>query len=468
MSFLKHLPLLKQSAGTKIRRARNERPRGQMAAMIEPLDPRVMLSVTALFSGGTLRITGDDQNNVITLSRNAGGAVFVNGGAIAIQGNPGANVTNINSVLIEGAGGNDVVTLDETNGALPAAGIFGGDGNDSLTGGSGDDFVDGGAGSDTISMGGGDDTFQWNPGDGSDKVDGGSGRDTMVFNGADLAEKFGIAANGNRVALTRDLGNVSLDLGGLEAVDLNVFGGADTITTGDQSATGLDEINLDLNSSASRGDGQPDAVIINGSAVDDIGQISSSGARISASVNAAFAVHIVGADAVSDSLTINDLGGNDTLDASALSANLLTLNINGGAGDDLIFGSLGNDSITGGAGGDKVFMGPGDDTFVWNTGDGSDVVEGQDGTDTLLFNGAAVGENIDLSADGARLEVYDDVGAVNLDLERIEQVSVSPLAGADNVVVNDLTGTAVRNIKVKLSADNDADQIKINGSKKRC
>ena len=115
-----------------------------------------------------------------------------------------------------GAGGNDNLSLNETNGALPAASIFGGDGNDVLIGGSGDDFVDGGAGNDIVFLGAGDDTFQWNPGDGSDIVDGQGGRDTMVFNGSDAAEKFDISANGNRVRFTRDVGNVTMDLDGVE------------------------------------------------------------------------------------------------------------------------------------------------------------------------------------------------------------------------------------------------------------
>ena len=134
-----------------------------------------------------------------------------------------------------GGGGNDNLSLDETNGALPAAAFFGGDGNDVLIGGSGDDFVDGGPGNDIVFLGAGDDTFQWNPGDGSDTVEGQGGRDTMVFNGSDAAEKFDISANGNRVRFTRDVGNVTMDLNGVEEIDLNALGGADTITVNDQT-----------------------------------------------------------------------------------------------------------------------------------------------------------------------------------------------------------------------------------------
>src|SRR5207302_581021 len=101
------------------------------------------------------------------------------------------------------------------------------------------DFFDGDAGNDTIFMVAGDDTFQWNPGDGSDTVDGQGGRDTMVFNGSDASEKIDISANGSRVRLTRDVGGVTMDLDGVEDVDFNALGGADTITVNDPSATDL-------------------------------------------------------------------------------------------------------------------------------------------------------------------------------------------------------------------------------------
>ena len=94
-------------------------------------------------------------------------------------------------------------------------------------------MTDGGAGNDTLLGSPGDDTFVWNPGDGSDTVDGQAGCDTLVFNGSDVAENFDISANGNRVRLTRDVGGVTMDLGGVEKIDLNALGGADTVTVND-------------------------------------------------------------------------------------------------------------------------------------------------------------------------------------------------------------------------------------------
>ena len=81
--------------------------------------------------------------------------------------------------------------------------------------------------------------------------------------------------------------------------------------------------------------------------------------------------------------------------------------------------------------------------FVWNPGDDNDTVEGQAGIDTLLFNGANINENIDISANGGRVRFTRDVANVTMDLNDVEQIQFNALGGADNVVVNDLSGTDV-------------------------
>src|SRR5262249_50904688 len=151
-----------------------------------------------------------------------------------IQGGP-ATVANTSLILLNGGAGNDSLSLDETNGTLPLAKLDGGAGNDVLVGGSAGDVLDGAGGDDTLSGGAGRDTFVWSPGDGSDVVEGRGGLDTLTFNGSDLAEQFNISANGSRVRLTRDLGTVAMDLTGIEEIDVNAAGGADTITVGDLS-----------------------------------------------------------------------------------------------------------------------------------------------------------------------------------------------------------------------------------------
>ena len=58
----------------------------------------------------------------------------------------------------------------------------------------------------------------------------------MTFNGANVAEKFDVSANGGRVRFFRDIGNITMDLDGVEEIDLNALGGADTVTVNDSPA----------------------------------------------------------------------------------------------------------------------------------------------------------------------------------------------------------------------------------------
>ena len=99
-----------------------------------------------------------------------------------------------------------------------------------------------------------------------------------------------------------------------------------------------------------------------------------------------------------------------------------------------------------------ALLGAGDDTFIWNPGDGSDTVEGQAGFDTLVFNGANIAENIDISANGGRVRFTRDVANIIMDLNGVEQIDFNALGGADNITVNDLTGTDVTQVNIDLAA----------------
>src|SRR5690349_5007843 len=97
-------------------------------------------------------------------------------------------------------------------------------------------------------------------------------------------------------------------------------------------------------------------------------------------------------------IVVNAGGGNDTVDASALTAvdyGALTINggdgddtLTGGAGLDQIRGDAGNDSLIGFKGNDGVFGGDGNDEMIWNNGDGSDVNNGDAGVDEVQVNGS--------------------------------------------------------------------------------
>ena len=282
-------------------------------------------ATTATFTNGVLTVFGDSAANNIEISRNAAGTILVNGGAVAVVGGT-PTVANTTLIQVFGLGGNDVITLDEANGALPRAepvrrrrqrhahrrvraatsssarpattrcsaraastSCSAAAGNDTLTGGDADDQAFGESG---------DDRMIWNPGDDTDLNEGGDGIDTVEVNGGNGAEQFTTTANGTRVRFDR--------------------------------------------------------------------------------VNPApFAIDI----GTSENLVLNANGGDDTFSATGNLAALITITVDGGAGNDTILGSNGVDVLLGGDGNDFVdgqqgndvaLLGAGDDTFQWDPGDGSD------------------------------------------------------------------------------------------------
>jgi Ca2+-binding RTX toxin-like protein len=370
-------------------------------------------------------------------------------------------------LTVDGGAGNDTIT--------------GGDGDDVLIGGDGNDVVIGGRGNDIAFLGAGNDTFVWNPGDGSDTVEGQSGSDALLFNGANIAERIDIAANGSRIRFTRDVANITMDLNGIEAVDFNARGGADTITVNDLRGTDVTQVNLDLAAvpGSGTGDGAADSVIVNGTNGNDTIQVQGAGTSFTVAGLSAL-VSVSGSEGANDRLVVNGLGGNDFISASSLPAGVVGLTVDGGAGNDVILGSAGADILLGGDGNDFVdglrgddlaFLGAGNDTFVWNPGDGSDTVEGQSGSDTLLFNGSNVAERIDVSANGSRVRFTRDVANITMDLNGVETINFNARGGADTITVNDLSGTDTTKVNLHLEGtpgfgggDGAADSVIVNGT----
>src|SRR5215216_6639539 len=230
-------------------------------------------AVTASFTPGPgqLTVVGDAGNNSIAISRDAAGKILVNGGAVAVAGGT-ATVANTALIQVFGQAGNDTISLNEANGALPRANLFGGVDNDVLTGGSGgdllfgqggndtllgkggSDFLFGGSENDVLTGGDGDDQvfgesgndrMVWNPGDDTDLNEGGAGTDTVEVNGGNGSEAFTATANGTRVRFDRiDPAPFSLDIGTSENLVLNANGGDDSFTAGNGLAT-LIQITVD-------------------------------------------------------------------------------------------------------------------------------------------------------------------------------------------------------------------------------
>jgi Ca2+-binding RTX toxin-like protein len=367
-------------------------------------------------TSGIVTLLGDSTDNTIAISRDAGGALLSNGVPI-----PGATVANTLLIRVFGKDGNDTLSLVETNGALPAAAIFGGAGIDGLTGGSGNDLIFGGSGSDIAqskggfdflfggagndNLTGGDaddqvfgeadtDRLIWNPGDDTDLNEGGTGSDTIEVNGGNGAEVFTTVPNGVRVRFDRvSPAPFSLDIGTAENLVLNANGGDDNF-----SATG----NL--------------AALIQ--------------------------------------LTVDGGAGIDT--------------ILGSNGADVLLGGTENDLIDGQQGNDIIFMGAGNDIFQWDPGDGNDTVEGQADIDTLLFNGSAGDEIFNTSANGSRVLFTLNLGNITMDVDDIETLDLNALGGIDSLTVNNLTGTdlttVIADLAVGGAGDAKMDTVTINGT----
>jgi Ca2+-binding RTX toxin-like protein len=180
--------------------------------------------------------------------------------------------------------------------------------------------------------------------------------------------------------------------------------------------------------------------------------------------------------------------GNDSAridDANGAFTDAIPTTIAGGDGNDSLEGGQvqiaaenetyrggdGNDLVDGGKGNDTAYLGDGYDTFRWDNGEGSDVIEGQDGRDTMEFNGNPGGEDVTLSANGGRLNFFRVQGNVTMDTDGVEVVEDNPINGADNVTVNDLSGTDVTQTNIDLAfavgsdfSDGVRDTVVVNGT----
>jgi Ca2+-binding RTX toxin-like protein len=415
---------------------------------------------------GVLSVYGTSAGDVLVVSVAAGGAIVVNGGQMQIVGGV-PTVANTTRIELYGRDGTDFLELDESGGPLPGGLLFGGAGADVLVGGAGDDEVDGGEGDDVALLGGGDDTFVWTPGGGLDTVHGEEGFDALRFHGDDAAESVEIAASSGHVLFFEDMGSVITDLDGVESIEFLARGGADFVFVGDVTGTDLTRVEVDLAAAAGGVDGEADSVVVSGTNGDDaIGVTGEAGGIHVFGLQAS--VHVVNQEQSGDRLTVNALAGADGVDASGPGAGAIELVLAGGLGIDALVGSEGHDEISGGDGNDVVHMGDGDDTFVWNPGDDLDSIDGEGGFDALLFNGANVNENIDVSALGGRVRFFRNVATVTLDLGTVEAIDLLARGGSDFVVVNDLTGTDVVEVNVDLAAsagtDGVPDTVVLNGT----
>jgi Ca2+-binding RTX toxin-like protein len=272
-------------------------------------------------------------------------------------------------LVIHGLGGNDTIDASRLGADHINLVLDGGAGNDTIIGSGGNDTIIGGTGNDVMRGGAGDDTFVWNPGDGSDTLEGQAGTDTLAFNGANISENITISASGSHAEFFRDVANITMDTHGVETIDFNALGGADTVTVNDMTGTDVKQVNIDLAASigGSTGDGVDDTIVVNGTNGSDVITLTiENGALV---INGLASKVVVEHFDFNDTIHIAGLGGDDVIDASGIGVNGPKLILDGGDGADVLIGSAGNDTLLGGAGDDVLIGGPGQDTLDGGPGD---------------------------------------------------------------------------------------------------
>ncbi len=329
-------------------------------------------TASVLGTNGADLVTVGQEKDLLTVTFGSGGILRV--------AHPGA----VMSVVVNGLGGNDTLTVGTVDLVLPlvlsvdggngddfvtAAGanlggvrlaLLGGIGNDKIHGSNGKDTIDGGAGNDSLLGFAGNDTILGETGIdtiggglGNDSIDGGDGYDSL--NGQE-GDDFVMGGLGNDT-LKGDDGNDTLS-GGTGDDQLNGMAGNDSLL----GSVGQDQL------AGGTGNDTLDGGRDNDSLIGNTGNDRILGDH--------------GAD------YINGGDGNNT--------------IIGGDGNDTILSGLGNDVVAGGDGSDYVNTDGGDDTLIGGDGndtllgglgrdlilgrDGDDSINGQGGTDTLAGN----------------------------------------------------------------------------------
>ena len=307
--------------------------------------PRAPSTLALTGEGGAVRVEGLPAGVLVSHPEAAGDRLVVN----AVGGDDEIDAT---------APGTDAIQI-VANGGLGLDTFLGGEGNERFSGGDGDDVA---------FMGPGDDTAVWNPGDDDDTIEGQEDFDTLLFNGANVAEVIEISANGERTRFFRSIANVTADLDDVEAIDYLALGGADLVILRDLSATDLVEVNVRLATLAGTGDAQPDTVLVEGTAGDDVIGVAGDATGVSV-LGLAANVNITGAEDPGDTLSIGTYAGDDAMDASGLATPSMQLYVEGGVDHDVLIGGDGVDVLMGGDGDDVLVGGPGLDVLDGGPGD---------------------------------------------------------------------------------------------------
>ena len=355
---------------------------------------------TATTGNGNNSVTGGNEADTITTG---GGNDTINGGA-------GTNVISAGQGFntITGGGGADTITALDGGNLINA-----GDGSNSVTTGAGADTITTGTGADIIVSGAGNDLITVRGG--TDDVDAGAGSDRLTVDySAMTTNVVGGVVSGNLgagyVGHLADQATSVLDFRNVESFVIitgsgNDYiatgGGADSLTGGAGNDTleggaGNDVMTGGLGDDQFLVDSAGDVVIEAAGEGTDTAWVSMAG-PVTLFANVEFVRftgggnQVTGSDSseqlvanASVSSTLNGGGGDDVLWGSALNNTM-----NGGLGDDIVRGQGGGGVWSGGLGNDQFVVSNLDTTLLENPNEGID-------TAWVSINGYTVGPNIEL------------------------------------------------------------------------
>lgn len=291
-----------------------------------------------------ITLVGTNGDDNMQLAVDATQVVFVRSGTTYRYSRTGLSL-----IRVFGHGGNDSITIQDTNGL--AVNVYGGEGNDELTvgpgvttrvtllGEGGNDVLTGGSGSDIL-----------NGGPGSDRLIGNAGSDRYLFGNAGLTLETDTV--------------VELANGGVDVLDFFAVNQAITV-----------DLRRDANLAA-----QPGRTIVTG--------------------GSGRAIHFEGVvgghgnDVLRGNDGINYLGG--SVGNDILSGFLGKDTLVGGSGDDVLIGGNGNDALAGGFGSDTYLFA----AVAGTIAETDTLTELTDqGTDVLDFSGISTPLAVELSKD---------------------------------------------------------------------
>ena len=367
-------------------------------------------NVVTLEGVETIVIDGLGGNDVITIASMAGSDMA----AGTVLGGEGDDIVDASAigldVGLDGGAGDDTLAAGDGDDAIVGEDgndvLEGGAGTDLLWGGAGDDALDGGAGDDTLWGSDGDDTFLG--GAGKDRFDGGGGSDWADFSGAvsNLDIRLGSVA-------MREVGG-GFDLVKLIAVENVVGGGLHDYLYGNDDANTL----LGGGGSDRLIGGQGDDSLFGGDG-DDTLRGGAGSDTLDGGDGEDWIDLLDGAGGVTlrlDTELAQDLGGGLGIDIVRSVEHVLgsrhddVVTGNGGdnfligrGGADTLDGAGGADLLLGSEGGDRLAGGDGEDTLWGNGGDdtlaggaGNDRLDGGGGSDWVSFEDATSGVDVKL------------------------------------------------------------------------